>query len=369
MTTEEQQRNSQQSFLERLPEHLRYEISDFFAAQGAWGMHATPGQAGLRLGDLNIGPYAEIREVSDNRSLRARGSLLRPGQSPPSQGYYLVSKADLWSDNSAALYEEAIQRRWVPATDIAWQTVKPLPDDLELAICQICTALCSMSSALGTAVGKHLQDMSYEFHEVKCFLATECFDHARHLDAFRKRALLNGGGLLVPPSFAYKTMLEERDWVGASTEIHIVVESFLRTFLEACEWAAPHPAEKSLFGLVIQDVSRHIAYGMDHIRYMLRVQPQRVDELSNYLLGAEAFILDQYFDRHTWQALAILMGGSIEGYDHGSELVWDVQRKMVRDYVCRLESVGLADYAHPSGRVRGIRYRLKKLLDDVAQSS
>jgi len=357
--------DAQSAFLQRLPEHLRHEIFDFFTVQTEWGTKVKPGKAGLKLGDLNVGSYGVVKDVSDNRSLRARGALMRPGQVTANQGYYIVNKTDLWSDNAAALYEEAIQRRWAPATDIAWTTIRPLPEDIELSICQVCTTLCSISSALGTAVGKHLQDMSYEFHEIKCFLATECYDHARHVDAFRKRALYNGGGLLVPPSFAYKTMLEERDWVGATTEIHMVVESFLRTMLEACEFAAPHMAEKTLFGLAAQDLTRHITFGMGHIRYLLSVEPHRADELTNYLLSGERFILTEYFGDQTWEALAILLGGGLANYERGCSMVESLKRKMVRDYVTRLETIGLHAYAHPSGRMRGIRYGLKKLMEDA----
>lgn len=360
---EQKNESSQQGFVDRLPEHLRYELFDFFTAQTEWGTKVSAGTYGLRLGDLNVGSYGLIKDVSDNRSLRARGSLLRPGQIPPNQGYYIVNRVDVWSDRAADLYEEAIQRRWAPATDLAWETLGELPRDLELAICQICTAICSISSALGTAVAKHLQYMSYEFHEVKCFLASECFDHARHVEVFRKRALANGGGLLVPPAFGYKTMLEERDWVGATTEIHLLVESFLRTFLEACEYAAPHPLEKHLFALTMQDISRHLTYGMDHTQFLLSRQPERADELTNYLLAAERFVLDEYINQPTWQALAILFGGGVEGYEEGLKAVDDLKRRMVRDYVSRLETVGLGSYAHPQGRMRGMRYGLKRLLD------
>jgi hypothetical protein len=55
----------------------------------------------------------------------------------PPLGYSIRDKADLWADSAAALYEEAIQRRWAPATDIPWNTVKPLPEPLERTICQV----------------------------------------------------------------------------------------------------------------------------------------------------------------------------------------------------------------------------------------
>ena len=52
-----------------------------------------------------------------------------------------------------------------------------------------------------------LKEISYGFHEVKLYLATQVFDHARHVEAFRKRALANGGGLGVQtPGFFNRTV-------------------------------------------------------------------------------------------------------------------------------------------------------------------
>ena len=38
-------------------------------------------------------------------------------------------------------YEEAVARQWSSARDIPWDELKPLPDDLERAMCQLCTFL------------------------------------------------------------------------------------------------------------------------------------------------------------------------------------------------------------------------------------
>ena len=35
-------------------------------------------------------------------------------------GYSIFEKQEVWSDACAKLYEEAIQRRWRPATDVPW---------------------------------------------------------------------------------------------------------------------------------------------------------------------------------------------------------------------------------------------------------
>ena len=44
---------------------------------------------------------------------------------------------------------------------------------------------------------KWMWRMNHDFIEAKMFLCTQIMDEARHAEVFRKRALANGGGLLV----------------------------------------------------------------------------------------------------------------------------------------------------------------------------
>ncbi len=44
-----------------------------------WGMRAKPGRRGLTLDEIEIGPYGEVPEASDNRTLRPRRP---PGGAP-----------------------------------------------------------------------------------------------------------------------------------------------------------------------------------------------------------------------------------------------------------------------------------------------
>ena len=79
-----------------------------------WGVRVKPGEHGLRLGDLNVGIYGEVPEVWDDQTRRPRGALSRPGIPP--LPYTLRAKHQMWADCAADLYEEGIQRRWIPAT-------------------------------------------------------------------------------------------------------------------------------------------------------------------------------------------------------------------------------------------------------------
>ena len=83
-----------------------------------WGVRVKPGPKGLTVDSLNVGIYGEVPDRWDDQSRMPRGAYPMPGIPPI--GYSLRQKRELWADNAADLYEEAIQRRWVAATDIPW---------------------------------------------------------------------------------------------------------------------------------------------------------------------------------------------------------------------------------------------------------
>ena len=157
-----------------------------------WGMKAKPGKRGLTLDEINIGPYGPPSDDAQELTYRARGAVQREGV--PRIGHYLGTKANVWSENATLLYEEGVQRQWSSATDIPWEKLEPLPDEIERAMCQLCTFLTEVEFIAGDTPGQWVPRISNEHFETKLFLCTQIMDEARHLDVFRKRALANGGG-------------------------------------------------------------------------------------------------------------------------------------------------------------------------------
>ncbi len=101
-----------------------------------WGTKAVPGKKGLTLDDIAINSYGEIPERSEEMTRMPRGAFHVAGV-PRLEFYPLSKKVDIWADNAAGLYEEAIQRRWMAHLDVPWDTIEPLSRELELAMCQL----------------------------------------------------------------------------------------------------------------------------------------------------------------------------------------------------------------------------------------
>ena len=142
---------------------------EWMGLSAEWGVRIKPGEHGLRLSDLNVGIYGEVPEVWEDQTRRPRGALPRPGVPP--LPYNLRNKHQMWAESAANLYEEAIQRRWIPATDVPWASLEPLPDDIERAVCQACTELMQYANTEIEIITYWLDQMSYCYYAVKQLLA------------------------------------------------------------------------------------------------------------------------------------------------------------------------------------------------------
>ena len=87
-----------------------------------WGTRAQLTPHGLTIESIMTGLYGEIPEESREMTRMPRGSFATPGI-PRLDNYSVNRKDELWADNAATLYEEAIQRRWNAMQDIAWKTI------------------------------------------------------------------------------------------------------------------------------------------------------------------------------------------------------------------------------------------------------
>jgi len=305
-----------------------------------------PGRRGLTFDEIEAG-----REVPDSalvQTLLARGSI--PRRDAPRTGIYYAGKADVWSENARLLYEEAVQRQWSSATDIPWETIEPLPDDVERAMCQLCTFLTEVEFIAGDAPGQWLPKINPEHYETKLFLLTQIMDEARHLDVFRKRALVNGGGLLSEgqsgPSL--RVILDAKDFTEMSAIMHVFAEGFIQSLFRTGEYVSFNEAEKRIYRLCYQDESRHLGFGVMHLKYLLENEPWRREEIHHYLDQVEGPLsmdivnvssATPYFD----EAIIVLAGGGLKHVDKGFEKLMAIRKRQINEYMHRLEVAGMGE--------------------------
>ena len=306
------------------------------------------GKRGLTLDDIAVGSYGDVPEYTRNQSGRLRGSAPRPDAQNLSSHW--PNMAESWSESATLLYEEALQRQWGSATDIPWHELPELDDDLELAMSQLCTFLTQVEFIAGDEPGKFAPNISGDHFEIALFLASQIMDEARHLDVFRKRALANGIGLLQAGTGAVG-LLTAQSFIEMTAQLHIVGEGFVQSVFRMGELFAQSEVDKRIFRLSAQDESRHVAFGVMHMKHLMETEPERREEVHTYLdrmEGQVGVVPNQAGltgGGETTEALAILLGGGTseaqlkEGYNK----LMAIRRRQLKEYVHRLEVAGLGD--------------------------
>ena len=312
-----------------------------------WGTRAPVGPHGLTMRAINIGIYGDIPDTWDEMTRMPRGAFPVAGV-PRIELYSLMHKAEMWAENAPELYEEAVQRRWNAQLDIPWETIAPLPRDVELATCQLCTELSQQASIEGEAIGQWLYRMCYGYHEVKNFLATQTFDAMRHFEAFRQRAVAHGGAVgMESPGIINRRILEVRGgWTETALILYVVRGTLTLWLYRYGEAYAHNAAEKILFRRSLQDKARHLAYGMAHLKYAIEHKgTSYAMGLQRYLIGIERDLAREMRDPVLWEALAIFCGGGLQHIEAGMQVVQRLQQQYLDDYLRRLQWVGLAKTA------------------------
>jgi len=313
-------------------------------------VRAVPGENGLTFEDINIGRYGVVPDhwpyIDDTPRGASAGGPATFGAS-----YSLNDKADVWSENGAFLYEQAIRERWTSAADVPWSALTPLPVRTERALDQLYTRLSEQGFATQQVLGKWLERIAYGFIEIKSFLATQLFDNGRHCEVFRKRALANGGGLgIETPGIWNRALTDSLRFTELVIAMDIMQPAATLVLLEALAAAVTSEADATIYRLVSRDLRRHLAYGEGHLAYHLQVRPDRRSQIHMGLYRTESsFAHDLGEDRPLAEALVILLGGN-DGEEAGWERLIDLQTRQVGAYFDALGRAGMPerrDIAYP----------------------
>jgi hypothetical protein len=308
-----------------------------------WGVRAPLTPHGLTIESIATGVYGEIPDESREMTRMPRGSYATPGI-PRLDNYSVNRKDELWSDNAATLYEEAIQRRWNAMQDIAWDELPELPEEMELAWCQLCTELGQHATAEIDTIGQWLHRMNYAYIEPKMFLATQEFDSARHFEVMRHRALCNGGALgLESPGMMSRRMVETRaGWPEVSVSLYIARGTMTMLLYRFGTHFATNPVDRRIFGLCLQDKARHMAYGLAMLKLTVAVKGADFGVSLRRILGSiEKDMAGEMKDPVLWEAMAIISGGSVRGMADGMAAVDRLRSDYVSQYVRRLQYTGI----------------------------
>jgi TusA-related sulfurtransferase len=203
-----------------------------------------------------------------------RGSRVEPGG--PAYPFALLERDHVAPPEVAALYDQAVVSQWDPTRDIPWHTVRPLPPALERAVGQVMGFLAENELSALYVPARFLPRIHPAYAEVAQFLATQLADEARHIDVFLKRARAAGGGpgvSSVTTARSLLSLMEAADFTEATFLLSVLGEGTFLDLLRFVEDHAPDEATAELTRRARQDESRHVHFGLAHVRHGLAHDP------------------------------------------------------------------------------------------------
>ncbi|MDP9330147.1 MAG: ferritin-like domain-containing protein [Actinomycetota bacterium] len=283
-----------------------------FADHPDWGLQAPRRHNGFDTRDWLIGKAGEIPERADvTTGFSPRGAVIERGS--PAFPYTLTERDLVWADSIAGLYEQATASQWDASRDIRWADLRPLPTHVERAVCQIMTHLAENEYAALYVPAKFIPRIHPHFTEVVMFLSTQVVDEARHIEAFTKRALANGGGLQYSSAHtqaSLRSLLEQEDFSQASFLLSVLGEGAFLEYLSFVERHAPDPVTADIVRRARFDEARHVAFGVEHARHYLSADPDRAAILRDAVRKrAEYLSVTSGATPQVEEALVILAAG------------------------------------------------------------
>lgn len=203
-----------------------------------------------------------------------RGALVEPG----GELYpFTVNDRDhVAPPEVAALYDQAVSAQWDATRDIPWSKVRPLPDSLEAALAQVMTFLAENELSALYVPSRFIARIHPAYAETAMFLASQLADEARHIDVFLKRARLCGRGLglcSVTTSRSLLSLIQTDDFTEATFLLSVLGEGTFLDLLSFIERHAPDESTAELTHRAKNDESRHVHFGLAHLRTGLAKDP------------------------------------------------------------------------------------------------
>lgn len=211
-----------------------------------------------------------------------RGAQVEPGG--PRYPFTLNDRDHVAPPEIAKLYDQAVESQWDANRDIPWQRLPQLPPPLERAIDQIMTFLAENELSALYLPSKFVSQIHPAFAEVAMFLATQMTDEARHIDVFLKRARAGGNGLgisSVTTSQSLLSLLELTDFTEAAFLLSVLGEGTFLDLLKYIEDHAPDEVTAEIVRRARNDETRHVHFGLAHVRHALSLDPTVYSRLEN----------------------------------------------------------------------------------------
>src|SRR5213078_1722737 len=228
---------------------------------------------------LAIAPLPETGDPATG--FAPRGAKVEPAG--PSYPFTLNERKHVAPPEIGKLYDQAVSNQWDATSDIPWDNVEPLPLAMSQALAQVMTFLAENELSALYVPARFIPRIHPAYAEVAMFLASQLADEARHIDVFLKRARLCGVGLgtsSVTTSRSLLSLMQTEDFTESSFLLSVLGEGTFLDLLSFIERYAPDEPTAELTRRAKNDESRHVHFGLAHVRYGLANDPNLYGRLE-----------------------------------------------------------------------------------------
>jgi hypothetical protein len=185
---------------------------------------------------------------------------------------------------------------------------------------------------------------SVPWYEAKQYGATQVMDEARHVEVYR-RFVQDKLEHQYPINEQLKKLLDQiltdSRWDIKFLGMQILVEGLALAAFGTMRDTATNPLLRDLTAAVMEDESRHVAFGMLSLReYYQELTEKEREEREDFVYEASVLMRDRIENREVWEAMGMDAQACIDESDK-SELAKDFRRRLFSKIVPNIKSLGL----------------------------
>ncbi|MFQ5699002.1 MAG: ferritin-like domain-containing protein [Myxococcota bacterium] len=185
---------------------------------------------------------------------------------------------------------------------------------------------------------------SVPWYEAKQYGATQVMDEARHVEVYR-RFVQEKLEHEYPVNAELKRLL---DWILCDSRwdmkflgMQILVEGLALAAFGVIRDSATNPLLRDLTAYVMEDESRHVAYGMLSLReYYRELKPADREEREDFVYEASVLMRDRIENREVWERMGMDADACVAAADE-SPLSQEFTRRLFSKIVPNVKSLGL----------------------------
>jgi hypothetical protein len=180
--------------------------------------------------------------------------------------------------------------------------------------------------------------------DAKFYAATQVMDEARHVEAF-SRLLHEKYELVYPINPHLRALIEDtlRDsrWDMTYLGMQVLIEGVALAAFGVIRDFARSPLSKTVTAYVMQDESRHVAFGRLALRdYYPQLTDKERDEREEFVVEGCYLLRDRFLGEEVWQALGMPVDECREWVDH-SEMMKVYRSSLFSRIVPTIRDIGL----------------------------